>query len=284
MTHALLALLLGMGTWTSSAKDSSLSLPEPWQPGHTAPIAGAELVLLYPSLDLHLALRALPEPSPAVLERALLKAEERAALSPDRLARSIERESPETQTHFLGPSEQGPHLGRWVYQDADGERLYWQVIWRTGGGDWYQILAFAPMDSAAPVSTVMRAVEAKVSVTTAPPPPLLAKKVKNTCPADAHFSRAESIAGSKAFAQARAVLTAQQGSDTQIALGELRLMGLLYRSTEACLRVTLDKHPACTVYEAPAQSPQDHLLLSAVRDCVDTDTTLSEGLNKVLLP
>ncbi len=284
MTHALLALLLGMGSWTSSAQDSALTLPEPWQPGQTAPIDGAELVLLYPSLDLHLALRALPEPSPAVLERALLKAEERAALSPDRLARSIERDSPGTQTHFLGPSEQGPHLGRWVYQDADGERLYWQVIWRTGGGDWYQILAFAPLDSAAPVSSVMRAVEAKVSVTTTPPPALLAKKVKNTCPADAHFSRAESIAGSKAMAQAREVLLAQDGSAQQTAIGELRLMGLLYRSTEACLRQTLESFPACTVYEAPARSPQDHVLLQAVRDCVDSDSTLSEGLHKVLLP
>lgn len=280
----MLSLVLGMGSWTSAAQDSALSLPDPWQPGHTAPIDGAELVLVYPSLDLTLALRALPEPSSAVLERALLNPEERAALSPDRLARSIERDSPGTTTHFLGPSEQGPHLGRWVYQDAAGERLYWQVVWKTGGGDWYQVLAFAPLDSAAPVSSVMRAVEAKVSVTTAPPPALLAKKVKNTCPADAHFSRSESIAGSKAMAMARQVLQEQDGSAQQTALGELRLMGLLYRSTEACLRQTLESFPACSVYEAPAQSPQDHLLLSAVRDCVDTDSTLNEGLHKVLLP
>lgn len=184
----------------------------------------------------------------------------------------------------MGPAELGPHLGRWVYESAEGDRLFWQVIWQTGGGDWYQIYAHGPRSQAAPMSTLMRQVEAGIAVTTSPAPSLLAKQVKNSCPADAHFSRGESIAGSQAFAQAKAMLAEQSTTPEQAAIGELRLMGLLYRSTEACLRQTIEKHPACAVYEAPARSPQDHLLLAAVRDCVDQDSGLSDGLRKVLTP
>ena len=229
-------------------------------------------------------MRALPQPAPAVMERALLKPEELKALGPDRVARSIQRESPETRTHFLGPSELGPHLARWVYESPDGESLYWQVIWQTGGGDWYQIYASGPKRQAAPMSTLMRQVESGIAVSTSQTPSLLVKRVKNTCPADAHFSRGESIAGSQAFAQAKTLLAEQATTPEQAAIGELRLMGMLYRSTEACLRQTIEKHPACAVYEAPARSPQDHVLLSAVRDCVDQDSTLRDSLQKVLTP
>lgn len=281
----LFALLSG---WTSEKGDSGLSLTADWRPqdSHQSakPMADVLLAMEHPAVGATLFLRALPTPAPAVVERALLKPEELQALAPDRVARSIQRESPETRTHFLGPSELGPHLGRWVYESPDGEGLFWQIIWQTGGRDWYQIYAFAPKAQAAPMSTLMREVESGISVTTSPAPSLLAKKVKNSCPADASFSRGESIAGSKAFAQAKTLLAEQSLPPEQTAIAELRLMGMLYRSTEACLRLTMEHYPACAVYEAPALTPQDHLLLNAVRDCVDQDSTLSDSLQKVLIP
>jgi hypothetical protein len=274
------ALLTG---WTSARGDSTLALSQDWV-AQAEPMGDELLAMRHEALDVTLRLRALPTPTPAVLERALLKPEELKALAPDRVARSMQRESPQTQTHFLGPSELGPHLGRWVYESPDQGHLFWQVIWQTGGGDWYQIYAFGPREQAAPMSTLMRGVESSISVTTSPEPSLLAKKVKNTCPADAHFSRGESIAGSKAFDQAKTLLAEAAGTPEQTAIGELRLMGMLYRSTEACLRQSMEGFPACAVYEAPARTPQDHILLAAVRDCVDQDSTRQESLQKVLTP
>jgi hypothetical protein len=289
----LFALLSG---WTSEKGDSTLTLSQDWTAlnlrqsvknsvkNSAKPMDGELLATEHQALGVVLYLRALPTPGPAAMERALLSPEELQALAPDRVARSIQRESPQTRTHFLGPSELGPHLARWVYESPDGRTLFWQVIWQTGGGDWYQIYASGPKEQAAPMSTLMRQVESGISVTTSTTPSLLAKKVKNTCPTDAHFSRGESIAGSKAFVQAKVLLAEHATTPEQAAIGELRLMGLLYRSTEACLRQTMEGHPVCAVYEAPAATPQDHLLLGAVRDCVDQDSTLQDSLQKVLIP
>ncbi|MED5372065.1 MAG: hypothetical protein VX899_13690 [Myxococcota bacterium] len=269
--------------WQAPNAETGVSLSPQWQPDQ-APVTDAAHAVSWPSLGVHLWLRPVPAPKLALGEQALLDSEEATlALSPDRLARAMQRERPELSTHYIGPSEQGAHVGRWVFehQDAHGTWLSWQLLWQAGSGQWYQLLAQAPREHAAPVATLMRQVESQVWVSTPPPPALMVKKIRSTCPPDRHLTRSQVLSGSSALQTASEVLGSAT-DPTHKTLAELRLMGLLYRNTEGCLRQVSEASPLCRVVESPAQSPQDHLLVEQVRACVDADPELRATLEQVV--
>lgn len=225
--------------------------------------------------------------------RQLRKVDTESALSPDRLARVVQRSQPDDTlgpTAYLGPADGvAPHVGRWVYLGPDRERVWWQVFWRQDD-TYVQWIGWAPSEQFAGFATAMRALEAS-----APAPvsqTLLFDAGRAGCAART-ASRGDAIRDSLRFEDARgalrdrwhATLAADPAtSQTVLSLGELRAMGVLYRLAEDCVQAAARQERACRVYEGTPSSPESVRLQAAVVQCIDNEAQVAEAVDLALAP
>lgn len=197
-------------------------------------------------------------------------------LSPDRVARVVEQAQDEALTSvFVGPADGvDAGLGRWVYLDAH-DRLWWQIFWRVDGQH-AQAIAWAPRADAAAFVQEMRAVESAVTHPSAVT--VLFDAGRSDCPA-AQVDRGAVLRDSQAFETARGALrqawSEHPGQPGDLALAELRTLGVLYRKVEQCVHAGARSERACLVHEGPVRDARDAAVHQGAVACLDRDDEIA---------